>query len=286
MKSLGTLTSSLVKGVLVAAAALTFTGAKNSNELRIKGSDTMVNLASAWAEEYMAKNSSAYVSVDGGGSGTGIAALINKTVDIATASREIKQKEKETAAANYINPVETRVARDAISFIVNPSNPVKELTMDQLAKIYTGEYTNWNQVGGPSQKITLCSRENTSGTYAFVQEFVMKNKNYAQTALLLPSNASIVQEVGQNKWAVGYVGLGYLVEAGGKVKAIGVKKTSSSPSVMPSEENVKNGTYAVARHLYFYTPGQPSGLARKFIDFVLSTEGQKIAQDAGFVTLK
>lgn len=114
----------------------------------------------------------------------------------------------------------------------------------------------------------------------------MKNKNYAQTALLLPSNASIVQEVGQNKWAVGYVGLGYLVEAGGKVKAIGVKKTSSSPSVMPSEENVKNGTYAVARHLYFYTPGQPSGLARKFIDFVLSTEGQKIAQDAGFVTLK
>jgi phosphate transport system substrate-binding protein len=279
-------TSSLVKGLLVASAALTFTGAKSANELRIKGSDTMVNLASAWAEAYMAKHSDVIISVDGGGSGTGIAALINKTVDIADASREIKQKEKESAAANYINPVETSVARDAISFIVNPSNSVKELTMDQLARIYTGEYTNWNQVGGPNQKITLCSRENTSGTYAFVQEFVMKNKNYAQTAMLLPSNASIVQEVSTNKWAIGYVGLGYLVEAGNKVRAVGVKKNSSSPAVLPSEENVKNGTYPVARFLYVYTPGQPSGLTRKYIDFCLSAEGQKIVVEAGFVTLK
>lgn len=286
MKSKSNLPGAFFKGLLLAGLALAFTGAKKTNELRIKGSDTMVNLASAWAEAYMQTYSDVYISVDGGGSGTGIASLINGTVEIANASREIKQKEKEAAAANYINPVETKVARDAISFIVNPSNPVKELTMEQLAKMYTGQITNWNQVGGPNQKITLCARENTSGTYAFVQEFVMKNKDYAQTTLHLPSNAAIVQEVEQNKGAIGYCGLGYLLEAGNKVKAVGVKKSSSSSAVTPSEANVKNGTYPVARFLYVYTPGQPSGLTKKFIDFCVSPEGQKIVVEAGFVTLK
>lgn len=285
MKSRKLSLSSWSKVLAVVGLTLGLVGARNPNDLRIKGSDTLLNLTTAWAEAYMAAHPDAMISVDGGGSGTGIAALLNGTVQIATASREMKQKERETAAANYINPVETKVARDAISFIVNPSNPVKELTMDQLAKIYTGEYSNWNQVGGPNQKITLCSRENTSGTYAFVQEFVMKNKNYAHTALLLPSNTAIVQEVSTNQWAIGYCGLGYLVQAGNKVRALGVKKDSKSAAVMPSEANVKNGTYPVARWLYFYTAGNPSGLTRNFIDFCKSAAGQRIVTETGFVTI-
>lgn len=252
--------------------------------LTVKGSDTMVNLASAWAEAYMKAHPDAVVSVDGGGSGTGIAALLNGTVEIASASRNVKQKELELAKEKGIVLVEHTVARDAISVVVNPANPVSELTMAQLAKIYTGEYTSWSQVGGPNEKITVCSRENTSGTYAFFQEHVLQNKDYAKTALLLPANTSIVDEVASNSWAIGYIGLGYLVGAENKVKALGIKADASSPAVMPSEQTAKSGEYSIARALYLYTVGEPQGLAKSFIEFVSSEEGQKIVVETGFVT--
>lgn len=278
----------MLKAILLASLALLVAcgGKKKEDQgsLTVKGSDTMVNLASAWAEAYMKTHPDAVISVDGGGSGTGIAALLNGTVQIATASRNVKQKELEQAEEKGLVLVEHTVARDAISVVVNPANPISELTMAQLAKIYTGEYTKWSQVGGPNEKITVCSRENTSGTYAFFQEHVLQNKDYAKTALLLPANTSIVDEVASNKWAIGYIGLGYFVQAGDKVKALGIKPDASSPAVMPSEQTAKSGEYSIARALYLYTVGEPQGPAKSFIDFVSGEEGQKIVVETGFVT--
>jgi phosphate transport system substrate-binding protein len=274
--------------VIVAALAVSFSGCKKkeSQSITIKGSDTMVNLVSAWAEEYMAANPKVSVSVDGGGSGTGIAALISGNTQIASASRSIKPGEIDQAKANSITPVEHAVARDAISVIVNPANTVKALTVKQIAEIYTGKITNWKDVGGPDEPITLLSRENSSGTYAFFQEHVLLNKDYSKSALFLTSNATIVQEVSANKWAIGYCGLGYLLEAKGKVRALEVKKDTSSPGIMPSEETVKSGTYSIARPLYLYTAGAPEGLVKSFLDFVMSEKGQKIVRETGFVTAK
>ncbi len=275
--------------ILVSAAVLTTATVckkKESQSITIKGSDTMVNLASAWAEEYMLENPKVSISVDGGGSGTGIAALISGTTQIASASRSIKASEIDQAKANGITPVEHTVARDAISVIVNPANPVKELTIQQIGGIYTGKITNWSQVGGPDERITVLSRENSSGTYAFFQEHVLENKDYTKSALFLTSNATIVQEVSSNKWAIGYCGLGYLLEAKGKVSALAVMPAPSTPGVVPSEETVKSGSYSIARPLYLYTAGNPEGLVKSFLDFVMSEKGQKIVEETGFVTAK
>lgn len=275
--------------ILVSAAVLTTATVckkKESQSITIKGSDTMVNLASAWAEEYMLENQKVSISVDGGGSGTGIAALISGTTQIASASRSIKPSEIDQAKANGVTPVEHTVARDAISVIVNPANPVKELTIQQIAGIYTGKITNWSQIGGPDEHITVLSRENSSGTYAFFQEHVLENKDYTKSALFLTSNATIVQEVSTNKWAIGYCGLGYLLEAKGKVSALAVMPALSTLGVMPSEETVKSGSYSIARPLFLYTAGEPQGSVKSFLDFVMSEKGQKIVEETGFVTAR
>src|SRR4030095_4086887 len=184
-----------------------------NKSITIKGSDTMVHLMSTLAEAYMKKSPDIYVSVTGGGSGTGIAALINGTTDICSSSRDMQQKEIDEAKGKNVNPTEKTIAYDGIAIVINPDNPVKEVTLEQLKKIYTGAYTNWKELGGPDQPITALSRESNSGTYVFFQEHVLNKENYAPTVKLMPASSSIVQSVTSDKWSIGYVGLGYTKDA-------------------------------------------------------------------------
>ncbi len=256
----------------------------SSTTARVKGSDTMVHLVTAWAEAFMAENDDLYVSVDAGGSGAGIAALINGTIDIASASREMKQEEKQQASDKGPDPVEFVVARDGIAVVVHPDNPVNELTIEQLSKIYTGAITNWSAVGGNDRKVSILSRESSSGTYAFFREHVMGDQDYTTDAKLMPATSAIIEATAEDRGSIGYVGLGYVAEAGGRVKALKVKVDESSEAVAPSEEAVKSGEYGIARPLYLYSAGEPTGAAKAFIDFALSEAGQAIVSENGYVT--
>ena len=257
---------------------------QNKKNITVKGSDTMVHLMSSLAEEFMKKNQGMQVSVTGGGSGTGIAALLNGTTDICSSSREMQQKEKDDAKGKNINPVEKTIAYDGIAIVVNPDNPIKEITLEQLKKIYTGATTNWKELGGPDQPITALSRESSSGTYVFFQEHVLNKENYAPTVKLMPATSAIVQSVTSDKWSIGYVGLGYTKDA--QVKVVGVKKDANSGAVMPSHETVLDKSYPIARALYLYFNGEPSDNNKAFLEFALSPEGQKIVEDTGYITLK
>lgn len=254
-----------------------------SRSVTIKGSDTMVHLVSTWAEEYMKVNKDAEVSVTGGGSGTGIAAIINGTTDICASSRNITKEEMEKAKAKGFEAEEITVARDGIAIIVNPSNPINELSMEQLKAIYTGESGNWRELKGSDEAIVVLSRESSSGTYVFFQEHVLAKEDYTPKARLMPATQAIVQAVAEDAGAIGYVGLGYAQGAGARVKVLKVKSSPSGEAVMASEENVKNGSYPVARPLFFYTKGTPAGEIKNFVDFALGSEGQKIVKEAGYV---
>lgn len=249
----------------------------------IKGSDTMVHLVSTWAEDFMDSHEGTDISVTGGGSGTGIAAMLNGTTDICAASRQMKKQEIELAEQKKITPVRYVVARDGIAVVVNPKNPVSTLTIEQLGKIFTGAYTNWTQVGGPDKPIIVLSRESSSGTYVFFQEHVLGKKDYTTNARLMPATSAIIQAVGEDAWAIGYVGLGYAVEAGDKVKMLAVKADAEAPPVVPSEETVISGEYSIARPLQLYTNGEATGTIKEFIDFCLSPVGQKIVRETGYV---
>lgn len=277
--------------IFVLAAKLKSMGTRESgyntkiHYLSIKGSDTMVHLTSEWAETFMNDYPEINVSVTGGGSGTGIAALINGTTDICIASREIKENERKLAEQKGITPVEIPVAQDAIVVIVNPDNPVDELTMEQMKEIFSGAISNWNQIGGPDRPIFVLSRESSSGTYVFFQERVLSKADYTYRARLMPGTSAVVQNVSADIWSVGYVGLGYALEAIDRIKIILVKIDEKSPPVIPSEESVKKAEYPIARLLYFYTNGNPQGLVKKFIEFCLSDKGQKIVSDTGYVKI-
>lgn len=253
-----------------------------------KGSDTMVNLALAWAERYEVVNPQVRVAVTGGGSGTGLAALINNTVDLANASRQIKAEELETARQNGIEPQEFIVARDAIAIVVHPSNPVDHLTLQQLSDIYSGKITNWREVGGEDRPIVLLSRETNSGTHVYFLEQVIRlgekdNQTlFSPDTLLMPSSEGISTEVRQNPNAIGYDGLGY-VTADQKTVAVGVDP--AGPFWQPSAETVNAGVYPIARDLYMYTAGEPSEVVRAYLDWILSSEAQQIVQTLGFVPL-
>ncbi len=252
-----------------------------------KGSDTLVNLALAWAEAYMQLHPEVRISVTGGGSGTGIAAMINGTVDIANASREMKPEEIAAAEANGIHPVEFTVAMDAIAVVVHPSNPVDRLTLEQISDIYTGRITNWSQVGGEDRPIVLLSRESNSGTYLYFLEHVIRlggeesDLLFSPDTLLMPSSEGISTEVRQNPNAIGYDGLGYVTP---EQKVIAVALGPEGPYVLPSVETVNDGTYPIARALYMYTAGEPSGAIRAYLDWIL-TEGQALVPELGFVPL-
>ncbi len=253
-----------------------------------KGSDTIVNLALAWAEAYHSVNPEVQISVTGGGSGTGIAALINNTVDIANASRKIKDKEIENAKENGVEPVEFIIAKDAIAIIVNPNNPINELTLEQISAIYTGEINNWQEIGGEDRPIVRLSRETNSGTHVYFLEEVLRLGNneskllFSMDTLLLPSSEGIIQEVSQNPNTIGYDGLGYVTD---EVKVIAVSSEGSKEFIFPSAETVNNGQYPIARDLYMYTNGTPEGVLKEYLDWILSSDAQLIVSELGFVPI-
>lgn len=251
-----------------------------------KGSDTIVNLALAWAERYQAEHSEVRISVTGGGSGTGIASLINGTVDIANASRKIKEEEIADAQGNGVEPVEHIIARDAIAVIVNPENPVSELTLQQIADIYSGKIKNWSEVGGEDRPIVRLSRETNSGTHVYFLETVLRMGNsddktlFSTDTLLLPSSEGIIVEVRQNPNAIGYDGLGYVPK---DLKMIAIAEQEGSAYVLPSIATVNDKTYPIARDLYMYTDGQPTGIVKDYLDWILGPEAQEIVAQLGFV---
>ena len=254
-----------------------------------KGSDTIVNLALAWAETYQTEHTDVRISVTGGGSGTGIDALINGTVDLANASRKIKDEEVAEAQSKGVDPVEHIIARDAIAVIVNPENPVSELTLQQISDIYSGKYTNWTEVGGEDRPIVKLSRETNSGTHVYFLETVLRLGNsddttlFSMDTLLLPSSEGIISEVRSNPNAIGYDGLGYVPD---DLKMVAIAEEAGGAYVLPAIETVNDKTYPIARDLYMYTNGEPTGIVKEYLDWILSIEAQEIVAELGFVPVK
>ena len=269
--------------IVLVAATLASPLAAQAGSLTIKGSDTMVLLGQRWAEQYMAKNPATSLQVTGGGSGTGISALINGTTDICQASRAMSAGEKANLRDRYNTPgVEIPVARDGLSVYVNAANSMKEINMDQLKLIFTGKITNWKELGGADAKIIVYSRENSSGTYVFFKEHVLKNADYTSRAQSMPGTAAVVNAVSKEKNAIGYGGAAY---AKG-IRVLPVKKDDSSAAVSPDLAHVQDGSYPLSRPLFFYTRNNPAGDIKSFIDWVLSKDGQDIVTKVGYFPIK
>ncbi|MCD4703722.1 MAG: PstS family phosphate ABC transporter substrate-binding protein [Methanosarcinaceae archaeon] len=243
----------------------------------IKGSDTVLPLSQAEAEEFMINDPDTSVTVVGGGSGVGIAALIDGEVDIAMASRNMKDSEIENAQNNGIDPVLHIIAWDGIAVVVNPENPISELTFDQVRSIYNGDIKNWKEVGGEDRIITTITRDSSSGTYGYFQDNVLQGDEYRADALVQPATGAIVQEISHNKGAIGYIGFAYLYDS---VKGLALNEGEGA--VYPETETIISGTYPLSRPLYYYTDGEPTGLAKEYLDFVMSQEGQDIISDVGY----
>ncbi len=276
--------------MLTAALALSIQPVwAKGNSIQIKGSDTMVNLVQAWSEKYMEKTPGSFIAVTGGGSGTGFAALINGTCDLAAASREIKKEEIEQATKKGAVPKEIVVALDGLAVVVHPSNLVSKLTLDQLADIFTGKVRNWKEVGGSDASIVILSREVNSGTHVYFKEHVLRKGDpaskaeFSPDALLLPSSQAIADEIVQNPAAIGYFGMGYVSP---KQKAVSVGKTPDGEYVDPTIDNVIQKKYPISRPLYFYSRGEPAGDVKAFLDYVLSPEGQAVVQELDFVPVQ
>ncbi len=257
-----------------------------STTLQIKGSDTMVNLGQAWAEAYMKQNPGISIAVTGGGSGTGVTAMINNTCDIAEVSREMKDGEIKLAESEGVTPKKIVVALDGLAVVVHPDNKISELTIDQLAGIFTGKIKNWKELGGHDAKIVLLSREVNSGTHVYFKEHVLRHgksdgkEEFAAEALLLSSSQAIADEVSQNHDAIGYYGMGYITS---KEKALKISKDRNSPAEAPTMENVVSNAYPISRPLLMYTKGEPEGLVKNLIDYILSPAGQEIVKKLDFV---
>ncbi len=265
------------------AATLLASSAHAAGTVTIKGSDTMVLLGQKWAEVYMQKNPGAKVQVTGGGSGTGIAALINGTTDIAESSRPMKNAEVTSAEAKQGGKVkETPVALDALSIYVNAANPLTEISLPQARKIYTGQITNWKEIGGPDAPITIYSRENNSGTYVFFKEHVLQNDDFDPSAQTLPGTASVVNAVSKDANGIGYGGIAY---AEG-IKPLLIKKDDNAPPVEGTLENAQSGKYGLARELYFYMFPGKNAAADAFAAWVVSPDGQALVEQVGYYPLK
>ncbi|MBN2414370.1 phosphate ABC transporter substrate-binding protein [bacterium] len=255
--------------------------------MQIKGSDTLINLVQRLAEVYMEENPNIAIAVTGGGSGVGIASLIADRVQIANASREMKDKEKDAAKENGVIPYEIVVGIDGLSVVVNAANGVESLTVDQIGRIFRGEISNWKDVGGSDMPISLYGRQANSGTYAFFQEFVLLKKDYSQKMKRMNGNAQIIEGVLADKAAIGYVGIGYVYDDNHEVRegltVLKVAKEAGATPVTPLvAENVKSGSYPIARALYQYVNGKPTGAVKDFITFELGPKGQKIVEEMSF----
>ncbi len=265
-----TLCGALMVGIVAAGSSIT-----------IKGSDTLVRLGQRWAEEYMANNPEAVIQVSGGGSGTGIAALLNGTTDICEASRDMKEKEYKLAESKGLEPYRVTVALDGIAVFLNEKNPVENLTLAQLKGMYTGAVTNWKEVGGADSRIILYGRQNNSGTYVFFKDHVMDKEDYSDYTQTLPGTAAVVNAVSRDPNSIGYGGLAW---AKG-VKFAGVKVHDTSVAVQPSTETVSGGDYPISRGLYWFFNGKPEGELKNLLNWALSAEGQALAEEIGYVPL-
>jgi phosphate transport system substrate-binding protein len=257
-----------------------------AGSVQVKGSDTMVNAVQMVAEEFMKDYPRVFVAVTGGGSGVGIASLINKTCDVATASREMSPKEFETARERGVNPQEIAVAYDGVALIVNKNNPVDKLTIQDLHDIFTGKATNWKQFGGKDLHIVTLSREVSSGTHMYFKEEVVQlakkdgTEEFSRETLLLTSSQAIVEEVAGNEATIGYLGMGYLSD---RTKALQIAKDKEF--YPPDMEHVLKKTYPLSRPLFMYTNGEPHGVIKLLIDFTLSPKGQEQFKKTGFVPI-
>lgn len=279
-------------GVAAVAALGMSPVAGQAQNITVKGSDTMVLLAQRWAEVYQNQHQGVAIQVTGGGSGTGIAALINGTCSIANSSRDIKGSERKLALSSGVDVKEFPVALDAICVVVHAGNPVSELTTDQLMGIYTGAINNWQQVGGGSGSIMRYSRENNSGTYVFFKEHILKNKDYAPDCQTMPGTAAVADAVAKDVNGIGYGGVAYFLTRG-DCKILKVKSGADKPGVSPVTADGKSIDYArvytseypISRYLYCYTPGEPKGAVKTYLDWILGSAGQEIAKAEGYIPL-
>jgi len=254
-----------------------------AEKITVKGSDTMVILAQRWAERYMAAHPDVTIQVTGGGSGTGISALINGTTDICNASRPMKNSERDKLKQRFgTRGVEIKCAQDGLAIYLNEANPLNELTLQQIKDIYTGKITNWKDVGGPDERIILYSRENNSGTYVYFKDNVLLGEDFAAAAQNMPGTASVVNAVAKDKWGVGYGGAAY----GKGIKFAKVKKDVDSPVYAPTKENVAAGNYPLSRYLYLYVRNRPSGALKEYIDWILGDEGQKVVSEVEYFPIR
>ena len=267
-----------LKLITILAAALVW--AHPSSGQRIKGSDTLLPLSQALSEMYMARDPEASVTVTGGGSGVGISALLEGTTDIAMASRSIKFTEKMKMKKAGRELMEAIVAWDALAVIVHPSNPVGELTREQLEQIFRGRIRNWKEVGGPDLKIVVYSRETSSGTYEFFKESVLHDKNYAAGVLSMPATGAVIQSVRQTRGAIGYVGLAYLNKY---VKPLAVSYDGGEHFVAPSVKTALDGEYPVVRPLYYYYDRASAGIVTPFLEFIATPEAKEKMLKTGFI---
>jgi len=274
---------SIVKSLCLAATAVSVSASALAGNITVKGSDTLLILAQKWAENYMGSHADVKISVTGGGTGTGFAALQNQTTDLCDASRKAKAAEIANCIKAFnARPTEYKVALDGLSVYVNPESPLKELTVAQVGDIFTGKTKNWKEVGGPDAPITLYSRENSSGTYEFFKEHVLKGHDFAASAQTMPGTAAIVQAVLKDKYGIGYGGAAY----GGGTKQLSIKKDDASPAIEPTENNVETGTYPIWRYLYVYVnPALDKGDIAAYLNWIRSDDGQKYVKDVGYFPL-
>ena len=281
------MTSKSLHALVVFVLASVFAGCAapppDRETVTAKGSDTMVLLGQRWAEIYMKEHPETTIQVTGGGSGTGIAALINGTTQICESSRVMSPDEKKSLKEKRNADVsEVPVALDALAVYLNTQNPIEHLTMEQVGRIFRGEITNWKEAGGPDKRIVLYGRENNSGTYVFFKEHVLANADFAERYQALPGTAAVINAVTKDPLGVGYGGIGYAKD----VKTIAIAKDASTNPVVPSMENVFNNSYPLSRQLFWYIAGSPMGAIKNFVDWVLGPEGQKIVSEVGYYPLK
>jgi phosphate transport system substrate-binding protein len=272
-----------VSAIVLALVLLANSAGIGQEKITVKGSDTMVILAQRWAEKYMVAHPDVAIQVTGGGSGTGISALINGATDICNASRPMKPSEFDKLKQRYgTRGVEIKSALDGLSVYVNTECPVQELSLGQLKDIYTGKITNWKDLGGTNAKIIVYGRENSSGTYVYFKDNVLMGDDYTSTMQSMPGTAAVVNAVAKDKYGMGYGGAAY----GKGIREVKVKKDDSSPAYAPTMENIKSGAYPISRYLYMYVRNRPTGALKNYIDWTLSEEGQKIVSEVGYFPIR